>query len=429
IGIAHVTVIKDAPVVSLPPDTLIDLNTSLTIKSNVSQKFGKIVSYVWKTGDSVIAGATSDFLVTQPESLPGVKKPYIVTCTDDDNNIVSDTMNVSFGKWVALGNKGFTDIADFQCMTVCNGTPFVAYRTDHKLDLYLRCMMFTGNKWVAAGDTIGQFVRSFSINSIKSYPVIAYCDVNSINDQALFTTFKGDIWEKDESLYDAPHSVDILDSNALHLQINDNEPYISCASTDDSTGYLIRRHLGNWEKVSENSFTNGHASSVTLQFSNNNPYVAYLHLPENPKNLFLKMLNNDQWVTVGAGYVQDNVYKYSFCMNNDIPCIAAISNDNMKLSVKCFINNQWKDIASPYDGTSTYISLHSFRNHLFIAYNMSSEQNRAIVKMLDGENWVTTGYVSDGASQYISMASDANNLYVVYADGQVDNRTTVMQLK
>ncbi len=427
-GIAHVNVINDAPVVSLPQDTLIDLNTSLTIKSSVIQKYGRIVSYVWKTGDSVIAGATSDFLVTQPESLPGVKS-YILTCTDDDNNIASDTMIVSFGKWVVLGNKGFTDIADYQCMTVCNGIPYVAYRTDHALSLYLHCMMFKGNKWVAAGDTIERFVRSFSINSIGSYPVIAYCDVNSINEQVLYTTFNGELWKRDDKLLDTDFSVDILDSNSLHLQISNNEPYISYTSNDDNTGYLIRHHLGNWEMVSDNSFANGNASSVTLQFSNNNPYVSYLHSPENLKNLYIKVLNNNQWNTVGAGYVQDNVFKYSFCMNNDIPYIATISNDNRKLSVKCFINNQWKDIASPYNGTSTYISLHSFRNHLFIAYNVSSEQNRTIVKMLDGENWVNAGYVSDGATQYISMASDSNNLYVVYADGQVDNRTTVMQLK
>lgn len=426
-SVSRVNVLPDAPVVRLPQDTTIDLNTAFTIKSQVSQKFGKIVSYVWKMGDSTITGATSDFLITAPETLPGVKRTFILTCTDDDNNMGSDTITLSFGKWVVLGNRGFSNgESSLQKIVICNGKPFVAFKYDPLRDMKLVCMQYAAGVWKTAGDTLSDFVFPFALSSDGNYPVIAFANFTGSFNDFDYATFNGNTWSFDTTLKHSNFDLNRFDVFSVSAGRNQSKAYIAYVDYTDSSGYLISRSNSKWEKVSNGKFSSGDLMNVSLRFLNETPYVAYQYIAG---TLFIRKYYDSQWFTIGDGSVHTGASDYSFCFNRNIPYVATINKTDNNLLIKTATADFWEVLTSPINAKAESVSLCSYKGHLIIAYSDVNNGKKAAVKILHDKTWVDLGYISDGPVKFISMDTDQKSIYITYRDDIYNLSTTVMQLR
>lgn len=423
---SKVRVVQDIPEVSLLADTLYNLDTPVIIKVNINQRFGKIISYEWRIGDSILITEKSSDLTISPHYLPERNIPYIVSCIDDDSNLVSDTAWLSFGKWNVLGNKGITDSAGDLQIVVCNETPYIAGIVDPVFGMKLIPMKFTGTNWEKAGDMIKNYVFNFSLSG-ENFPMIAYINASNALLRIMFATYSGDRWISD-SLAEGLSS-NAFDPKAISLSFDRNIPYLSYVSVMDTSGKLMKKTNSGWANVTDDVFSSDSISNVRLLFSNGIPYVAFKDSSVTKHSVFVKKYENNQWLTIGGGSAMDQVSDYAFCFNKSIPFISAIDETNRFITIRTTQGNLWGPASTISEGSSDCISLCSFRNCLFAAFNDQSRSGKAVVKMLRDNKWYDLGCISESSAKSINMTCDTNNIFVVFSDSSCNGKTTVVKLR
>jgi hypothetical protein len=137
---AYIAIVKDAPVVTMAysPAT-IAVNDTIHIHMTAPRKYGNVVKVEWNFGnagtfspgtkvDSVI-----DTIAIAP-SAPDMEYPYLVRVTDDDGNVIVDTLLVNVVMFVAATNSasfgdrsGHTSVVfDNKIWMIAGGGPFLS---------------------------------------------------------------------------------------------------------------------------------------------------------------------------------------------------------------------------------------------------------------------------------------------------------------
>ena len=89
---AIVSIIQDLPIVKLGKDTAVFINNSILVKGSYSDKYGQIVLMEWSIGGGAFIRASSPESLLFAPSTPNLNYPIILRVTDDDGNVVSDTL-------------------------------------------------------------------------------------------------------------------------------------------------------------------------------------------------------------------------------------------------------------------------------------------------------------------------------------------------
>jgi hypothetical protein len=137
----RVTVVNDAPVITVADTAQFPLSTPGTIKPIVTDRFGSIVKYEWDIG------STGAFVTTQTAESPSIKVDSLGTelkavlrVTDDDGALSVKTMNIIVilewekiaGKFIGIGET-FVQVVQMNQKIIVfttissNPNPFIAY--------------------------------------------------------------------------------------------------------------------------------------------------------------------------------------------------------------------------------------------------------------------------------------------------------------
>jgi hypothetical protein len=105
--IVNVTVLKDDPVVNAGKDTTISIKDLVRLQGSATDKYGTIASWAWDIGGTGNFQVTykGDTAVTAP-SIPVAAWRCVLRVTDDDGNMVFDTMLVNVLQDLPTANAG-----------------------------------------------------------------------------------------------------------------------------------------------------------------------------------------------------------------------------------------------------------------------------------------------------------------------------------
>lgn len=122
-------IVRDAPVLTLSPDTAVPLGSTLLLRASATQDFGSIISQAWQIG----AGApfrpvsTGDTII----QVPSAWLPSPVVCTyqaiDDDSNRVEKSLSLTPGRWGPLATH-FIGVVYDMIVRQYGNTGYVAYQ-------------------------------------------------------------------------------------------------------------------------------------------------------------------------------------------------------------------------------------------------------------------------------------------------------------
>ncbi|KIA89901.1 T9SS type A sorting domain-containing protein [Kaistella jeonii] len=323
-------------------------------------------------------------------------------------------------KWETVGIPGFSGAAvTFISLEFdSNNNPYVSYK-----DNTIIVKKFDGVDWITVGNTSSYTSYPFDLKIKSNIPYIAFLNSTNGNKTSL-KKYSGSNWEQ---LGNDGFSEGSASSISLDFD-NANTPFVGYTDGLYSNKGSVKSFDGSsWNYLGNRSFTNGIASSVKIKFNKNNELCfLYKDGAVNNKATLLKF-SAGNWNTIGNQGFSDSEsddFDIAFDSNNNIYIVCKTTYDFT--SVYRY-STEWSKIGyMNFDDLPTnYRSLSiDSNNNVLIAYKDDVSNGKMLtVKKLSNNNWLVVGEepITDNNAKGLdnmgtAISDKQNNIYLPYIE-------------
>lgn len=345
--------------------------------------------------------------------LTACKKEKKANDAEEGSNPQPQTVNTPVNRWVSLGSVAVERNAKTS-IAYNEGFPYVAYSTTNGIEV----RKIGGNRWEAAfsgGFTVRDEVLNLNLIFNAGIPYVAFSSGGNI----ILKGFVNGDWR------DVGAPISALDTH-ISIAFNNNIPYIVHLLPEQGGNravYVKRLQANQWVSVGAGSLGQGLEvgySGTKITFVNNIPYVMLRNLNQSRGEVGeVKKFENGAWVSVG-GTVASSWVEYSSILRNGNKLYAAyVDGENgMLYTVKEFNGNIWNAVATisswPYENDPNSLFINKQNLHLLV-----KEDDKPVVKSLENNAWVNVGgTITTDAVNIAAVATNGSGaIYVAYITG------------
>jgi len=335
--------------------------------------------------------------------------------------------------WVRVGDSINNNAADASApsLSLCNGTPYVAYLESDGTRNALYVKFYNGSDWeqIDAALNLSTTRNAYSpcLTFNGTTPWVAWSEPDEILDvnQIYVKYYNGSAWQP---LSSSPSTLG-LKATTPRLAFKDGTLYLAYLQSNGISSLLLRTEYWNgasWIAVG-NAITTMSTSSPNLAFIGNTPYVAYRE-----SSYYVRAKHyNGSWVQDGGDLNNASMYGRAgpqMAVNNSIPYVAWTENSGAyyNTGVKYFNGADWTPLGEAVNVNTAQVaedpSLVFVGTTPYIAWDESDGTvNQLYVKYFNGTSWVADGgslniYYTHNVQTACCLAVDNDTPYIAWSE-------------
>ncbi|MFC1585672.1 hypothetical protein ACFL5V_09010 [Fibrobacterota bacterium] len=418
-----VSVVLDIPVLRAMIPSAVSLNDSILLQDSTIDTLGSIVKREWDIGatGTFVEVSTNDTTVLAPDSAVD-SLLLVLRVTDDDSNVVTDTLVMSVETDPPVAELTAPDTAQTGRAFTINGLSSSPGETHGGSIIRYEYSIGSYDTFIEASgeDTL---ITAPAAETDSFVVVLRVTDDDSVTDlDTQYVRIYG-IWNA---------SAD-FDGYDIALTTDNGVPWAAYrhGSPADTVAVVMLDSV--WTAVSEVSVSG--AYDIALAAAGGVPFVAvnYIDPADSISKLTVLSFNGTTWNTVGTAGFAQNVTDISLALDDaGQPAVAYSAVDSRQVSVMAFDGAAWAD-----EGTQGFSSDSCFNITLaisasgapFVSYiDASTGTPVPVVMELTGNNWSEAGGAGSltGAAGDIAIFSANDTLYAAYWDATAANTRVLM---
>jgi alpha-tubulin suppressor-like RCC1 family protein len=183
---AKITVLQDAPIPNAGKDTTVSINDTVRLHGSATQRFGTIVTWEWDIGNTgtFVTLSNPDTVIIAP-SLENLYYMCVLRVTDDDGNVVMDTVRVSALQDVPISNAGVDTILPINDTLLLHGSATQYFGTITRWE-----WKFGSGNWVTTSGPDTFFIAPSTEQTVVCSLAVTDDDGNRNIDEAKIVLFK-----------------------------------------------------------------------------------------------------------------------------------------------------------------------------------------------------------------------------------------------
>jgi hypothetical protein len=407
-------------------DTTVSINDTIRLHPSVCDSIAQariLTTWEWSIGGNCFV-RTSTFDTTFPAPADSnAQYACILRVTDNDTNVVIDTMLITVCKDVPIADAGNDTVAYRDSLVTLHGNAIQKFGTIVTWEWNIGG---NGFKETSSGDTI---ITIPDINSYKYLCIVRATDDDGNSD---VDTVCISIVKRWEQVADK-----VSDARALNpsLSMLNGIPYIAFCEYVNNWIITVKKFNGTqWIPVGNGILSDNAARFPSLYIVNNTPFVAYIiNKTTSADAIEVKKYNGSQWETIGpqitsTGYLSD----MSLSVWNDMPYIAYREyNNGWKATMMKYTGTQWDPVGKKgfSDSGVGVLSFYMGNGIPYAGYTDEAFNYKATVMKYSGTGWEPIGAkgFSETYVNYTSVSVSHDTPYIAYQDNGNGGGATVMK--